>query len=669
MKTTMSVPLSFIRDGKAEVMEYDGITDDLLSGGLGLNGLRAKTPPSFENPENPTVFEIRRRAIWYNYRALMDLESACYGKTYGPGAGYDAPELIPGLEIMALSSEGVTMMLQIPRHFDPTRPFLVAVPSSGSRGVYGGIGVVGEWALKRGFAVVYTDKGTGVGYHILDNDTVILMDGRAMPSEQAGNRTPFDAVAGYTGDREEILTAHNRVLPHRIAVKHAHAGENIQKNWGRYVLEAIVFARTVLSTRFSGIEKKLKVIAGGISNGGLASIMAREQDRDGLIHALAVSEPNVTPVRSQGFSIVQGDQPPFSDHSKSMVDYMTLFNVLLPCAALSPELENAPLRFDAFGMTRAMCEERCLSMKEKGLLQGDTVEEIAAHALARLRAYGVNKEQEILLPAHYALDVTRSIALTYISQLTESGVLEHLGGYSFAAVNSEGRPRTLTVEETATLFSDQSGIPPFGIIKLINDLDPEGPHEDRRSTSPSTGRRDMNLDGALMLRRLVTGHDGKQNPLSVDERTLNLRLVKAMETVKVKGNLKGCPAVIVTGRSDAVLPVNHTSRPYVGLNAMVEKKKSGLRYYEVTEAHHVDALNMLFRNPETCDKPMDFAPLHVVYTRALDLVVDHLEKGASLPPSQVVRPAPPFTDLPDILQEPSRKDRIVFKDKTLFIPE
>ena len=179
----------------------------------------------------------------------------------------------------------------------------------------------------------------------------------------------------------------------------------------------------------------------------------------------------------------------------------------------------------------------------------------------------------------------------------------------------------------------------------------------------------MNLDGALMLRRLVTGHDGKKNPLSVDERTLNLRLVKAMETVKVKGNLKGCPAVIVTGRSDAVLPVNHTSRPYVGLNAMVEKKKSGLRYYEVTEAHHVDALNMLFRNPETCDKPMEFAPLHVVYTRALDLVVDHLEQGTALPPSQVVRPAPPFTDLPDILQEPSRKDRIVFKDKTLFIPE
>lgn len=669
MKTTMNVPLSFVRDGKADVMEYDGITDDLLSGGLGFKGLRSKTPPPFENAENPTVFEIRKRTIWYNYRALMDLESPCYGTAYGPGAGYGAPELIPGLEIMALSNDGVTMMLQIPHHFDPARPILVAVPSSGSRGVYGGIGVIGEWALKRGFAVVYTDKGTGVGYHILDSDTVILMDGRAMPFEQAGNRTPFDAVAGYTGDREEILTAHNRILPHRIAVKHAHAGENIQKNWGRYVLEAIVFARTVLATRFSGIEKKLRVVAGGISNGGLASIMAREQDREGLIHALAVSEPNVTPVRSHDFSIVQGTLPPFVDHSKSLADYMTLFNILLPCAALSPELANAPLRFDAFGMTRAMCEERCQALKEKDFLTGETLEDLAAHALALLRAYGVNREQEILLPAHYTLDVTRSIALTYISQMTESGVLEHLGGYSFAAVNENGRPRALTLAEVATLFSDQSGIPPFGIVKLINDLDPDGPREDRRSASPSTRRNDMNLDGALMLRRLVTGHDGANNPLSIDERALNLRLVKAMETVKVKGNLKGCPAVIVTGRSDAVLPVNHTSRPYVGLNAMVEKKKSGLRYYEVTAAHHVDALNMLFKNPETCDKPMDFAPLHVIYTKSLDLLIEHLEKETALPPSQVIRPVPPFADLPDIQREPSRKDKIVFKEKTLFIPD
>lgn len=668
MKTTISVPLPFVKEGKAEAREYDGIKDDLLSGGSGFKGLQNPISPFFENPENPSVSEIRKRAIWHNYRAITDVESPCYGKYYGPGAGYGSEEFISGTEIMAISNENVTMMLQIPENFDKSKPFLVAAPTSGSRGIYGGIGVVGEWALKRGFAVVYTDKGTGTGYHILDEDTVILVDGRAV-SYDKGRKTTFDSLESCKEKREEIIYEHNSVLPHRIAVKHAHSGENIQKNWGRFVLESIEFARFILSSRFKGIEKKLKVIATGISNGGLCSIMAKEQDRNNIIDGVAVSEPNVTPVQSRDFVIVQGSQPAVTDHSKSLEDYMTFLNVLLPCAALSPLFENAPYRFNAFGITREMCVERALNLKEKGFLEGESIEELASDALSKIRSYGINKEQEILLPAHYALDVTRSVSYTYISQMTGSGVLDHLCGYSFAAVNEKGKPRALSTFETATLFSDQSGIPPFGLIKLINDLDPEGPCEDRKSSSPSTGKKDMNLDGALMLRRLVAGHDEKNNPLSEDEKSLNTKIRKGMEEIKVKGNLKGCPAVIVTGRSDAVLPVNHTSRPYVGLNYITEKKKSGLKYYEVTSAHHVDALNMLFRNKETCDKPVDFAPLNVIYIKALDIMVEHLEKGTALPPSQVIRPELPFSDMPEISKKPDEKDIITFKDRTLFIPD
>ena len=669
MTETIQIPLPFVRDGKAEVTFYDGINDDLLSGGLGFQGLLEKKAPSFEHPENPDGGSIRRRALWYNYRALMDLETPCYGAYYGPGTGYGAPALIPGREIMALSTEGVTMMVQIPDHFNPARPFLVAVPSSGSRGVYGGIGVVGEWALKRGFAVAYTDKGTGVGYHLLDEDQVILMDGRVMSRKQAGNRTPFDALAGYGGDRNDSLASHNRVLPHRIAVKHAHAGVNLQKNWGRYVLEAVTFARTVLETDWPGIGKKLKVIAAGISNGGLSSIMAKEQDKGNLIHAVAVSEPNVVPVLSRKVSIVQGNDPPLTGHSKSLLDFWTFFNIYLPCASLSQAFEKAPFRENAFGMTRAMCEERCLSLKEKGLLSGESVEELADHALSLLKIFGMNKEQEILLPSHYALDVARSIAVTYLSQYACAGVLDHFAGYSFAAVNGDGKPRALSPAEAASLFSDQSGIPPFSLIKLINDLDPSGPCEDRRSASPSTGRKDMNLDGALRLRSLVTGRDEHGVPLTGEQKNLHLRIIKSMEAIRVSGHLRGCPAVIVTGRSDAVLPINHTSRPYVAVNALTERKKSALRYYEVTSAHHVDALNMLYKNPETCGSPMDFAPLHVMYIKALDLMIAHLENGVPLPPSQVIRPTAPYHKLPDIAPAPSSGDRIDFKDGMLIIPE
>jgi len=669
MKKTMSIPLSFVRDNKAETEEFDGITNDLLTGGKGFKGFLEKKPPAFKHPEKPDIKDIRTRAIWYNYRALMDLDSPCYGRYYGPGAGYSSPSMIAGKEIMALSNEGVTMMIQIPQHFNADNPYLVAVPSSGSRGVYGGIGVVGEWALKRGFAVVYTDKGTGVGYHILDDDKVILVDGRVVSRETAEGRSPFDALSTSTGNRATILVEHNAAWPHRIAVKHTHSGVNLQKNWGRYVLEAITFARTVLETYWPGIGEKLKVIAGGISNGGLSSIMAKEMDNEGLIDAVAVSEPNVTPNCRDMFSIVQGDDPPITNHSKSLADYATLFNIYQPCASLSQETEGAPFRFDAFGMTRTMCEERCFSLKEKSLLTGETIEELSNHALNILRSYAVNKEQEILLPSHYTLDVARSIAVTYISQYACAGAIDHLAGYSFAAVDENGHPRSLTPAETASLFSDQSGIPPFSIIKLINDLDPNGPCEDRRSTSPSTGRNDMNLDGALRLRRLVTGLDEQLKPLTGEELALQRRIVKGMEEIKVCGNLGGCPAIIVTGRSDAVLPINHTSRPYVAANAIMEKGNSSLRYYEVTSAHHVDALNMLYKNPETCDSPMDFAPLHVMYIKALDLMVDHLNQGKPLPPSQIIRPAPPYETLPDINVNPLPEDRIIFEDSILFVPK
>ncbi len=670
MTETLFIDLPFIRDRRAVVRNFDGVCDDLLSGGRGFDGFRDKKAPAFENPDVPDTRTLRTRTLWYNYRALMDVDSRCYGTYYGPGTGYGAPALIAGREIMALSEEGVTMMVQIPRHFNPQKPVLVAVPSSGSRGIYGGIGVVGEWALKRGFAAVYTDKGTGVGYHLLDDDTVILMDGRLASGEHAGEPLPFDALSGLKGaERRKSLSEHNRSYPHRIAVRHAHSGINLQENWGRYVLESIAFGRTVLEKDFPGIGKSLKVIAAGISNGGLSSIMAKEQDSEGLIHAVAVSEPNVTPFHTHRISIVQGNAPKVPAHSMSLADYATLFNIYLPCAALAKDFEKAPFRLDAFGLTRAMCENRCLSLRDKGLLRGENTDELSRHALSLLRSIGVNRESEILLPSHYTLDVARSIAVTYVSQYAGARVFDHLAGFSFAATDPMGRPRALTRPEAASLFSDQSGIPPFTLIKLINDHNPDGPLEDRQSVSPSTGRMDMNLDGALALRRLVTGVDEQGNPVTGTAMDLHLRITRSMDAIKVTGNLKGCPAVMVTGRCDAVLPINHTSRPYLGANALAEGGESRLRYYEVTEAHHVDALNMLYKNPDTCDSPMDFAPLHVVYLKALDLMVDHLENRTALPPSQVIRPVPPYHTCPEIVSWPEPENRIDCRDGVVFIPE
>src|SRR5690606_39765154 len=60
------------------------------------------------------------------------------------------------------------VLVQVPDDFDLRKRCVVVAPASGSRGVYGAIAVAGPWALPRGCAVVYTDKGAGTDYFDLD---------------------------------------------------------------------------------------------------------------------------------------------------------------------------------------------------------------------------------------------------------------------------------------------------------------------------------------------------------------------------------------------------------------------------------------------------------------------------------------------------------------------
>ena len=63
---------------------YDGTTDDLLTAGLGKTGLMGATPV-FADPLHPTAAELRRNAIYVNYRALVDYTAAGgMGVFYGP---------------------------------------------------------------------------------------------------------------------------------------------------------------------------------------------------------------------------------------------------------------------------------------------------------------------------------------------------------------------------------------------------------------------------------------------------------------------------------------------------------------------------------------------------------------------------------------------------------
>jgi hydroxybutyrate-dimer hydrolase len=651
---------------------YDGVTNDLLTAGLGKTGLGSAAPPGFADPLKPTAEELRRLAIWNNYRALIDpTPGGGYGTLYGPNVKADGTVttgegLIAGDEYIAYERGGdrrrnVTMVVQVPDTFDPAQACIVAAPSSGSRGVYGAIATAGEWGLKHGCAVAYTDKGSGTGAHDLQNNTVNLIRGERADAAEAHNDSNFTAQLS-AAER----AAFNAATPNRFAFKHAHSQQNPEKDWGRNVLRSIEFAFKVLNEKYGGPEVRIDkrntiVIASSVSNGGGASVRAVEQDKEGLIDGLAVGEPNVNPQFSPRFTIVQQGRPPVSAHSRPLIDYTTLINVFQGCASLAPANAGAPLNL-------AGSPQRCAELQAKGLLAANTLADQASEAQRIINDYGILPEQNLVQPGYWFANVSQSISVTYANAYGRFSVRDHLCDYSFAANNgvAGGPPVPLAAANEAQIFGTSNGIPPTSGIALINNAAPGGPKEDRGST-PS-----QNLDGALCLRSLAAGRDAATGqPLGGEQRAQARRIVEGVEDVLATGNLRRVPSIFVTGRNDGILPPNHTSRAYFGLNNVVDGSISPLRYYEVTNAHHLDSFNQF----PTYNAM--FIPLHRYFNQAMDLMYEHLRHGRPLPPSQVVHTtprgpgAPPITaaNVPPIADSPPASAHITFSGGQVNIPD
>lgn len=139
-----------------------------------------------------------------------------YGVLYGPNIANDGADtgtegLVAGSEHLAFSGDGngrenVTLMVQVPDSFDRNDACVITAPSSGSRGVYGAIGTTGDWGLKQGCAVAYTDKGTGNGGHNLQTNTVGLVDGQRADADVAGKNSQF--TAGISGNKRAAINAY-----------------------------------------------------------------------------------------------------------------------------------------------------------------------------------------------------------------------------------------------------------------------------------------------------------------------------------------------------------------------------------------------------------------------------------------------------------------------------
>jgi hydroxybutyrate-dimer hydrolase len=664
--------------GEVRSTEYDGVTDDLLTAGLGKSGLAGALPP-FANPLAPTAVELRRAVIYNSYRAIVDMTAAGgYGSLYGPNVDADGnittgEGLVAGTEYLAFSDDGsgqrnVVLMVQVPANFNPRHACIITATSSGSRGVYGGIST-GEWGLKRGCAVAYTDKGTGSGPHDLATDTVPLIDGLRTTSAAAGDAAQFRAPL-----TPEQLAAVNAATPNRLAFKHAHSQRNPEKDWGRFTLQAVEFAYWALNERYGialGHGLRLRtirpgntlVIASSISNGGGSAIAAAEQDRERLIDGVAVSEPAVEMPADPGITVRRGSvvQP---TTGKTLYDYTTYANLYQSCASLSPQVAGAP---GAAFVVAAFAANRCASLKAKGLLTADTLPAQADEALAKLAAYGWEPEAAVLHPSLAAFEVAPAVSVTFGNALARASVADNLCGYSFAATTPTGLVTPLADVLLASMAATGNGVPPSAGVQLINNLNPGVPLRDLFSFSPSTLTQDFNLDGALCLRNLLSGSDAAARSLQ-----------QGIDETRRNGDLHGKPALIVHGRSDALLPVNHTSRPYTALNKRVEGRDSRLSYIEVTNAQHFDGFIGLPAVLPGYDTR--YIPLHVYLNRALDAMYAHLRQGKPLPPSQVVRtlprggtpgaaPAITAANVPPIALHPSDADVITWRGRTLTVPD
>ncbi|MDH5834103.1 3-hydroxybutyrate oligomer hydrolase family protein [Luteimonas kalidii] len=503
--------------------------DDLLSAGLGLEGLRAMAPPAFADPQRPTAAELRRRALWSNWRGIADLSpGGGFGDVYGclarvPGREFHGYATLPG------ASQPHRVLLQLPDAFDASHRCLVVSASSGSRGIYGAIAVAGAWGLPKGCAVAYTDKGAGTDYFDLDSGTGVHVDGTRGAGGSRGLAFVPETTAG-TG----------------VAVKHAHSQDNPEADWGLHVRQAAEFALQSLDEALPHAAPftfdNTRVIAVGLSNGGGAVLRAAELDGDWL-DAVVAGEPNVH-VDGHG--------------GRSLYDYTTEAALLMPGAQWQfDELSQPPPRaqFEAAGRLR------CGALQAAGLVDGVDPAAQSRSAYERLIAGGWTDGAIRAGVLSTGFDLWRAVAASYASAYGRYGIGAHPCGFMFSSRQPDGSPRAATPAEQAAWWSDASGIPPGAGVDLV----------DAVSGTPG----DATLQGLLNLRAL---HDGAGE---------DARRVRAgIAATRAAPPRAGLPVVIVHGSDDGLVPLAFSSAPYV---AAARAAGRDVRFWQVRHVQHFDA--------------------------------------------------------------------------------
>jgi hydroxybutyrate-dimer hydrolase len=646
-------------------VETDGIGDDLLTAGLGLAGLRG-APPAFEDPQRPTARELRRRAVHASYRALLDVsDGGGFGRLYGP----DGDRRVAGVEylfaIRTPDGQGTTTaLLQVPREFDPARPCLLAVAAPGSRGIYGALPTAGEWGLRRGFAVVLTDKGAGVGIWDIDRGRGYRIDGVL-------SGDPSDPLLSYAPPLGPELAAYAAAAPHSLLFKHASSGQNPEADWGVYLLQAIQGAFALLNRELGAtLPRPLSpdntlVLAAGSSNGGAAVLRALERDRAGWISGAVALEPNaVVAGRTDGIAIEYGARR-LEGAALGSQDFTGLHFLYQPCAVLAEQDPLAPFYAETQAH-RAALERWCKELQAVGVLPRGRIAAAALRARELLLAAGILPEALRLGHLNVATQLWPSICAVYAWAYARRAAWDPPGAVGFAATDADGRPRALTEAEAAALWADGNGTPPTAGISLVA----ADAHGERRLASAGSAAAALAFAPDELLAHAPRALAG----LPADRSALLATVRAGQREVVMTARLGNRPVVIVHGRADSLIPVNHASRAYYAINQRERGTRDELRYYELEHGNHFDAVLSL------PDCARSYVPMQPWMVRGLDALYARLTEGAPLPPSQVLRSRPRGGGAGNglaaltaahlgALREDPGADAIRFNDGVLSVPD
>jgi len=556
--------------------------DDLLTAGLGLDGLRGPAP-AFADPIAPTPAELRRRAIWSNWRGIVDLRpEGGFGTLYGRAAHVEGRELAT---IAAPPAGGAQhrLLAQVPDAFDHRARCLVVAPVSGSRGAYGTIGFAGSWALPRGCAVVYTDKGLGTDLFDADSGTGVRLDG----------------TRGADGDLAFVPPGRRPEEAHRIAFAHAHSQANPEADWGEHVLQALRFGLHALDQAFPAqapfTPANTRIIGAALSNGGGALLRAAELPGAEAFDAVVAAAPNL--VLPEG---------------RALFDYALDAALYQPCLFADPEFAGAPGVLPPAAM-HAAALARCASLRAAGLLQADDPVAQAREARERVRAGGWEDRALALAAFHSGLDLWRSLVATYIQSYARAPFADPVCGFRFQPVDADGAARAATAAERAAWWADGNGIAPGLGIAVRSTLD---------------GGADPAFAALDCARRARHGDD-------VVARAIHA----GIDATRASGRPRASRVLVLHGADDGLVPAAFSGRAWVrGVEA--RGYTGELRYWELPHVQHFDAFLGL---PAFAGRML---PLLPYVHEALDLAWNKVVDGAPLPPAGLVVARVPAAGVP-----------------------